>query len=181
MPVRRIDDVLGPLGEAFARFWAAYPPRQPNPRAAAAREFARLCRFDRAEAERLVAAAAAYAAECRRLAIRPEYIPHARTWLAQARHLDYPPYAPVPAAAPAGGLVVPEEVRRHPWWAAAGRAGVEPHAFKTWLMPLRLSQLIERERARLIAPSRLVADRVRAEFLPVLRRALGVTEVEIEP
>lgn len=179
MPVKSTDQVLGQLAEPFARFWAAYPARRPNPRAAAAREFARLCRFDRGEAELLIEAARAFAAECRRLQVKPEFIPHARTWLSQLRHLDYPPFVDEEAVpeAPDGG--VPEDVRAHAWWAIAGRHGVHPHEFRAYLAPLRVSELHQRDRARVLAHSRFVADTVRARYLGVLREALGVQTVEV--
>lgn len=179
-PIATTEQALGRLAEPFERFWAAYPKRTPNPRAAAAREFARLCRHDRAEAELLIVAAGAFAAECRRLAIKPEFIPHARTWLSQRRYLDYPPFAAHPDEVderPIGA--VPEEVRSHPWWSVAGRLGVAPHEFKAFLAPLTVRHLDMRVRAVVWAPSRFVADTVRARFAGVVARALEVETVEV--
>jgi hypothetical protein len=181
MPIPSTTAALGQLAEPFGRFWLAYPARRPNPRAAAAREFASLCRHDRTEAERLIAAARAYAEECRRLQVRPEYVPHARTWLSQRRFEDYPPYAAEEAvpAAPAGG--VPAAVRAHAWWPVAGRCGVAPHEFSAYLAPLVVREWHERRLAVVAAPSRFVADTVRARFVPVLARVLEVESVEVVP
>lgn len=179
-PIPATDQALGRLAEPFARFWVAYPKRTPNPRAAAAREFARLCRHDAREAELLIVAARAFAAECRRHAIKPEFIPHARTWLSQRRFLDYPPFSAHPDEVddrPIGA--VPEEVRSHAWWAVAARAGVAPHEFKAFLAPLRVLRLDMRVRAELAAPSRFVADTVRARYAGVVARALEVETVEV--
>lgn len=181
MPLPLTSEVLGPLAEPFGRFWAAYPARRPNPKAAAAREFARLCRWRREEADALIAAARAFAEECRRLQVRPEYVPHARTWLSQRRFEDYPPFAAAEAvpAAPAGG--VPESVRAHAWWPVAGRCGVKPHEFSAYLAPLVVREWHERRRAVVAAPSRFIADTVRARFLAVLARVLEVESVEVVP
>lgn len=179
-PIPHTEEALGRLAEPFARFWTAYPKRTPNPRAAAARAFARLCRHDAAEADLLIVAAGAFAAECRRLAIKPEFIPHARTWLSQRRFLDYPPFSTCPDEADGRPIgVVPDEVRSRPWWAAAGRAGVPPHEFKAFLAPLRVLRLDMRVRAEVAAPSRFVADTVRARYADVLARALEVQTVEV--
>lgn len=182
MAIPRTEEALGRLVESFARFWAAYPSRRPNPRAAAAREFKRICWHSAGEAELLIEAARAFRAECARLQIKPEFIPHARTWLAQRRYLDYPPFACHADEAdmqPIGA--VPEEVRAHPWWAEAGRAGVAPHEFKAFLMPLRVPLLRQRQLAEVVAPSAFVAEVVRTRYRAVLARALGVQSVEVTP
>lgn len=183
MPVPATRDLLGGLDDPFARFWAAYPKRTPNPRARAAAEFARAVRRFGVRPHELIEAARAFAAEQARLAVRPEYIPHARTWLAQERWRDYPPFAPaVEEAAPA--LEVPPEVAAHAWWSTAGRLGVAPHEFRAFLAPLVVREWHAYERATVLAPSRFVADTVRARFLPVLARVLDLSDprsVEVLP
>jgi hypothetical protein len=158
---------------AFERLWAAYPQRRPNPRDMARATFRALAR--RVDPERLVQAAEAFAAEVRALGIKPEFIPHTRTWLHQRRWQDYPPFKPDPAsAAPAAE----EPAIDHPWWPACA-GSVAPHEFRSFLARLWVVDHAEGESALLGAPSRFVADTCRARYLPLLCRALRVGRIEI--
>ena len=82
--------------EAFERFWAAYPRRPDNPKAAARQVFERRIRAG-ADAEAIVGAAGRYADQVAATKLDPKFIPHARTWLSQARYEDYPEDVPAPA------------------------------------------------------------------------------------
>jgi hypothetical protein len=82
---------------AFERFWAAYPDRPDNPKAAARQVFERRVR-EGADPEVIVAAAGRYRAFVAGRKLDSLYIPHARTWLSQRRWEDYAE-APVETAA----------------------------------------------------------------------------------
>lgn len=156
---------------AFERLWAAYPQRRPNPRAVARATFRAIAR--RVDPEHLVQAAAAFAAEVRALNIRPEFVPHTRTWLYQQRFRDYPPFTSAAAESPR----LEDAGIDHPWWPACA-GSVPPHAFRAFIAPLVVER-VEGESALLRAPSRFVADTARAQYAVLLCRALGVGTVEI--
>jgi hypothetical protein len=91
-----------PDPKAFERFWAAYPSRPDNPKAAARQVFERRVR-EGADPEVIVAAAGRYRAFVASRKLDSIYIPHARTWLSQRRWEDYaeatveaPSWAPDP-------------------------------------------------------------------------------------
>lgn len=145
----------------FARFWAAYPQRTPNPRALAEKEFAKAVKAG-AAADDLVLAAGGYAAEVKRLGTANDFIVHAATFLRQARFRDY-------LATPSvqiGGSAEPT----HPLWPA-----LKPHldvsTFNAWIGRCHVECL--GDGFTLITTHRVVFQRVRDDFLPLLRRAMG--------
>lgn len=150
------------LEAAFARFWAAYPERKPNPRALAEKEFARAVKAG-AAVDDLVAAASGYAAEIKRLGTANDFVVHAATFLRQARWRDYlTPKAPI--GAPTGAEPT------HPLWPAM-KAHVDASTFNAWI---GRCQAVEMDGGLvLITSHRVVAQRVRDDFLPVLRRVVG--------
>lgn len=158
--------------EAFTRLWAAYPDRRPNPRHAALATFALHVRRG-IDPEHLVQAARAFAAEVKERGIKPEFVPHARTWLHQQRFRDYPPFT----KAPASSAPVEDAGISHPWWPAFA-GSVPPHEFRAFVAPLAVER-VEGDSACLRAPSRFVADTARQRYAVLLCRALGVGTVEI--
>lgn len=149
------------LEAAFARFWAAYPERRPNPRALAEAEFAKAVKAG-AEPEELVTAAEGYAAEVKRLGTAQEFVVHAATFLRQARWRDYMPRAEAATGAPA-----PAEPD-HTLWPA-----LKPHmdaaTFMAWFGRCDVVEM--NGQTVLITRHRIVALRIRDEFMPLLRRA----------
>jgi hypothetical protein len=145
----------------FARFWAAYPERRPNPRAVAEKEFTRAIKAG-AAADDLVAAATGYAAEVKRLGTANDFIVHAATFLRQARWRDYlaSVLAPPIGAAPAE----PD----HTLWPA-----MKPHmdaaTFMAWFGRCQVVEM--NAQLVLMTQHRIVATRIREEFLPLLRAA----------
>ena len=75
------------LRDDFDIFWAAYPPRQPSPRALAEVAYARAVR-DGATPDDLARAAARYADEVLAQRIEAAFVVHAATFLRQRRFLD---------------------------------------------------------------------------------------------
>jgi hypothetical protein len=84
------------LADAFERFWAAYPRRPDNPKAAARLVFERRVR-EGADPAAIAAAAGRYAAAVTARRLDAIYVPHARTWLSQRRWEDYLEDAPASA------------------------------------------------------------------------------------
>jgi len=80
----------------FEVFWAAYPCRPDNPKAAARTMFERRVR-EGADGAAIAAAAGRYAASVKARKLDSAFVPHARTWLSQRRYEDYGPDAPVSA------------------------------------------------------------------------------------
>jgi hypothetical protein len=159
------------LAAAFARFWAAYPKRRPNPKALAEHEFAKLA-GEGVDPERLVAAAAAFAAECTRLGTQAAFVPHARTFLAQRRFSDYlEPLAGRHFASMDDVTPPPSELKGDP--RLRGLALEMSQAkYDTWIAPLALE-------ARgcgvaVIAPTAMHRDWVRNHYGDLLRRTLGM-------
>jgi hypothetical protein len=72
--------------EQFDRFWAVYP--RDKGKAEAKKRFLALTPED---AEKAIAAAAAYASECRSKGTEPQYIKWAEGWLSKRRFEDYKP------------------------------------------------------------------------------------------
>lgn len=145
----------------FARFWAAYPERRPNPRALAEREFVRAVKAGAAVHD-LEVAAAGYAAEVKRLGTANDFIVHAATFLRQARWRDY-------LATPSlqvGGSAEPF----HPLWPAM-KPHIDASTFSAWIGRCQVVEM--GEGLTLITTHRVVAQRVRDDFLPLLRRAVG--------
>lgn len=152
------------LEAAFARFWAAYPERRPNPRALAEKEFARAIKAG-AAADDLVAAAGGYAAEVKRLGTAMEFVVHAATFLRQARWRDYLTPAE-PIGAPAAGGAEPT----HLLWAAM-KPHMDASTFNAWIGRCQVACL--GDGLTLITTHRVVAQRVRDDYLALLRRTLG--------
>jgi hypothetical protein len=166
----------GSLRERFERFWGAYPRRRPNPRALAEHEFVKLVRGG-VEASVLIAAAARFAAECHSGKVEASYIPHARTWLAQARYLDYvegPPVSDAPGAPPA----------ERAWDPLLGhqllrpvRGEVGEVAYATWIAPLDVH--LEDGVATLLCRSAYEREWARGHYAYAIRRALARVASEI--
>ena len=170
--MKRGAPLPGELLGLFADFWDAYPYRRPNPRALAEAAFAAAVKAGAKPAD-LVAAAVAYAAECKAKGVAEAFVVHARTFLAQRRFEDY--------LAPATGqgvvsnkLVEPD----HPWWPAfRGRhSAVE---FRTWIVPLTLCGTAPApfDIAILEAPSAFHRDIVRDRYAKPLKVALRVKQL----
>lgn len=161
------------LRAQFDAFWAAYPPRKPNPRALAEAAFAKAVAAGFAPAE-LVAAAKGYAAECKRKGLAEDFIVHARTFLSQRRFEDYltPPEA-APIGAPA------EAEPDHQLWPLL-RGSMAPAEFRTWIAKLTVLTWSEGKSAILTAPSRFHRDWVRAHHAVQLRTALRVKTLHID-
>lgn len=118
--------------EAFERFWAAYPRRPDNPKAAAREVFAR--RVLAGENPAAIAdAARRYAAHVAGAKLDPKFIPHARTWLSQRRYEDYREAAPASAGA---GQPSPEPPHPLEWM----RAEIGADAFGSWIAPLSVDR-----------------------------------------
>lgn len=151
------------LAASFAAFWAAYPRRSPNPRAVAAVAFLGAVKSG-ADPAQLGAAAGAYAAEVKAKGIEEKFVVHASTFLRQQRFLDYQPEPGAAARAPAAE---PD----HPLWPKL-QGHLSAAVFQAWIGKC---QVLELTSSHLIlrAPSSFVASRMREEFLPLLRRALG--------
>lgn len=152
--------------EAFERFWRAYPDRKPNPKAPAAATFQELERAGE-DAEGIIQAAGRFAAECRKLDTKSDFIPHARTWLAQRRFEDY-----LGADADVGeeGARQADDVSADPLFRAVS-GDITPVEYGRWIKPLEIE--IENGVAIVTAPSRFHADWVRNHYGDRLRRALG--------
>jgi hypothetical protein len=158
----------------FEAFWAAYPPRRPNPRALAEAAFAKAVQAGAAPSD-LVAAATAYAAEVMRKGVGEDFIVHARTFLAQARFLDY-------LAAPAERAPAPRAPRPdpdHPLWRAT-LWGIGLVEFERWIAPLAVVTHSEGDAALLQAPSRFHRDWVRQHYAVALKAALRVRLLDID-
>lgn len=154
------------LSASFAEFWLAYPERVPNPRSLAATEFARAVRGGATPAQ-LIAAAAAYAAEVKRLGTANDFIVHARTFLRQQRWQDYLSSASGPTSAPPG---MPAPV--HPLWPVL-KPHMDASTFTAWIGRCAVIQHTS-ERLILRAPSSFIAARMRTDFIPLIRRALDL-------
>ncbi len=167
------------LASAFAEFWAAYPKRSPNPRALAEAAFAAAVKAGAKPAE-LVAAAGAYAAECRAKGVREEFIVHARTFLAQRRFLDYLAPATAGQVVTAGAVEEPT----HPWWPAF-RGRISPASFAQWIVPLlcvggEIDAEGQQISVKLNAPTAFHRDYVRERYNELLKAALHIARIDWE-
>lgn len=149
------------LEAAFARFWAAYPARTPNPRALAEKEFARAVKAGAAPDD-LVLAAGGYAAEVKRLGTANDFIVHAATFLRQARFRDY--LGSVLTAAAAAAPSEPD----HTLWPAM-KAHMDAATFMAWFGRCQVVEM--NAQLVLLTQHRIVATRIRDDFLPLLRQA----------
>ena len=158
-----------PEDPVFDAFWAAYPQRRPNPRERARKLFNGLIKAGTATAEELTAAAHAYAAERRAVKVDPKYNWMASTFLAEERWRDYVPAeeTAAPPSSPDTGV--------HPFGGLVDRVGIKK--WSAWFRPLRLEQ--DGELKIVIAPTKFHADRIRAEFEPLIRQLWG--EIEVRP
>ena len=166
------------LVPAFAQFWAAYPPRRPNPRAEAEAEFARAVRAGVA-AQDLVQAAGAYAALCRSKGTAEDFIVHASTFIRKGRwrdHVGEDAQLATPAPAPKPPVEVPADAH-HPLAELRPRLG--PTDWRLWILPLEVVTHTEGQRALIAAPSRFHAAHVRAQHYASIRSVLRVDELDI--
>ena len=161
------------LRDDFEKFWTAYPPRKPNPRALAEVAYARAVR-EGAVPNDLARAAARYSDEVRAQQIDAAFVVHAATFLRQRRFLDYlTTDAPAPEAA---RLRVDEA---HPLRAGT-RGRISDADFVRWIMPLVPGRREGDERACFYAPTAFHRDWVRAQFATEIREALKVRVVFID-
>lgn len=164
---------------AFARFMADYPDRPVNPRAPAKAMFARLVR-EGEDPEFLIRAAGLYARDMKAAAVRPTFIPHARTWLSQRIFDDYRDAADVPAPADEAQPAPEHPMAGHPMdWA---RAHVTPGAWTSWFSRLSVEMAPPGVvRPTLItAPTAFARDRVQQEYGHLIRRQFGTVQWRIE-
>ncbi len=159
MPRKPPDDPV------FDAFWAVYPKRRPDPRAGAEACSTRSIKAGTATAEELTGAATAYAAEARRRRL----IRTTTGWLR-------------PSSATSAGATTSRRRRRtgsaappepdtgvHPFGGLVDRVGIKK--WSAWLRPLRLER--HGEVQIVIAPTKFHADRIRAEFEPLIRQVVG--------
>lgn len=153
--------------EAFERFWAAYPRRPDNPKAAAREVFVRRVR-EGADAEAVASAAGRYADACRKSGLDLKFVPHARTWLSQRRYEDFLE-ADVPASAPAKDASC-EPSPDHPL--AALREAIGDAAWRSWIQPLTVTQP-ESGGARIESRNRFALQRVERDYGALIEGVLG--------
>lgn len=142
------------LAEWFDRFWAAYPYRLDNPKAAAREVFARRVR-EGADPAAIVAAAGRYAAFFKATGRDAIFLPHARSWLNQRRYEDFPAPAPPTPAAPID----------HPLAWLINEIGLD--AWESWIGPLRV------DGATITARTRLALETVAGRWGRVIEARLG--------
>ena len=142
---------------AFDGFWAAYPCRPDNPKAAARQVFERRVR-EGADPDAIVGAAGRYAAHCAATQLDSKFVPHARTWLAQRRYEDF---ADVPAQA------APQPDPEHPL--AWVKAEIGEARWASWISPLTLAG----DPPVITALTQFALDHVRDEWGYLLRRRYG--------
>lgn len=161
------------LRDDFDVFWAAYPPRQPNPRALAEVAYARAVREGAAPND-LARAAARYSDEVRAQNIDAAFVVHAATFLRQRRYLDYlTAEAPAPEAA---RLRVDEA---HPLRAVT-RGRISDADFIAWVAKLEIAVWEKGQRAVLTAPTAFHRDWVRNYLAGYLRASMQVRVLEID-
>lgn len=153
---------------AFARFWAAYPPRRPNPSAPARQVFADLVKAGE-DPEALIDAAGRFADLVRVERINSVFVPHARRWLAKREFEDFlTPDVPVSAD-------IDQPRPEHPldWM----RATMTAAAWSAWIE--RLAVETTDTGVIITAPTRFVRDRVIQDHGPAIRRQYGAVEWRI--
>ena len=161
------------LRDDFDIFWAAYPPRQPNPRALAEVAYARAVR-EGLKPDDLWRAAARYADEVRAQKIDAAFVVHAATFLRQRRYLDYlNAQAPAPEAAPR------QVDEAHPLRAVT-RGRISDADFIAWVAKLEIAVWEKGQRAVLTAPSAFHRDWVRNYLSAELRAWMQVRVLEID-
>ncbi|MCA3359180.1 MAG: hypothetical protein ING02_14385 [Roseomonas sp.] len=160
------------LRDDFDIFWAAYPPRQPNPRALAEVAYARAVR-EGLKPDDLARAAARYSDEVRAQKIEPAFVVHAATFLRQRRFLDYlTSDAPAPEAAPR------QVDEAHPLRAVT-RGRISDADFIAWIAKLEIAVWEKGQRAVLTAPTAFHRDWVRNYLSVELRAWMQVRVLEI--
>ena len=158
------------LRDAFERFWLAVPKRPADRPGKAREEFARLVRAG-LDADDLVRAAEAYAADAARRRVDPQYIPLTAKWLREGGHEPYL----APAEAP-GELTVDTSVSQDPLYTRLVAAGLTDASYRAWITACALTV----QGATLIvgAPTRFHAETVRERFNGVLLKAFSVRAAE---
>ncbi|PWR17694.1 DnaA N-terminal domain-containing protein [Zavarzinia aquatilis] len=162
------------LREAFEAFWKAVPKRPADRPGKARDEFGRLVKRG-VDPQALVRAAGRYAADVRARSVDPQYIPLVGRWLREGGHEAFPD--PVPAEEPAE-LTVDTSVTQAPVHTALVVAGMTDADHRSWIARCQLD--VDRDRSALLvrAPSRFIADTIKERFVPVLKRAFSVREVQ---
>lgn len=161
------------LRDDFDIFWAAYPPRQPNPRALAEVAYARAVR-EGSKPDDLARAAARFADEVRAQKIEPAFVVHAATFLRQRRYLDYL------NAAPALGWAAERRVYEEHPLRAVTRGRISDADFIAWIAKLEIAVWEPGERAVLIAPTAFHRDWVRGYLAGEIRASMQVRVLEID-
>lgn len=160
------------LRDDFDIFWAAYPPRQPNPRALAEVAYARAVR-EGSKPDDLARAAARYSDEVRAQKIEAAFVVHAATFLRQRRYLDYlRAQAPAPEAAP-------PEINEAHFLRTLMRGRISDTEFVRWMMPLQIGEFQPGESAKLFAPTAFHRDWVRQQYGTEIRDAMRVRVLDI--
>jgi hypothetical protein len=161
------------LRDDFENFWAAYPPRKPNPRALAEVAYARAVK-DGATPADLARAAARYSDEVRAQKIEPAFVVHAATFLRQRRYLDYlNADAPAPEAAPR------RVDEAHPLRSVT-RGRISDADFIAWVAKLEIAVWERGQRAVLIAPTAFHRDWVRNYLAADIRASMLVQVLQID-
>ncbi|MFZ2872575.1 DnaA N-terminal domain-containing protein, partial [Zavarzinia sp.] len=123
----------------------------------------------------LVRAAGRYATDVRARRVDPQFIPLVGRWLREGGHEAFPD--PAPAEEPAE-LTVDTSVTQDPVHTALVGAGMTEADHRSWIARCQLDVDRDRSILQVRAPSRFVADTIRERFVPILRRAFGVREVD---
>ena len=164
MSPAKVTPVSTAVQDAFARFWAAYPPRADNPKKPALNVFAQLV-ADGADPEALIRAAAAFAAHVKSKGFDAKFTPHARTWLAQERFEEWMT-TEVPASAQARASGPSPE---HPLALLYPQIGAA--AWASYVAPLVIT--VSFPGARIEAPTRTGLDRLRQNWGREIEALLG--------
>lgn len=148
---------------AFARFFAAYPWREVNPRARALKAFDQLVTGEKMDPEALIGAAGRFAQVVKAQRIKTIFVPHAATWLNQRDFEDY-----LEADAPASaGCAQPTPDHPLDWM----RADMAEASWTAWISRLVVVEV--ESGVQITAPSSFVLDRVRNEHGRRLKQRYG--------
>jgi len=161
------------LRDDFEIFWAAYPPRQPNPRALAEVAYGRAVR-EGVQPNDLARAAARFADEVRAQKIDATFVVHAATFLRQRRYLDY-----LTAEAPTTEAAPRQVDEAHPLRAVT-RGRISDADFQRWIVPMEVTAWQPGRSAALVAPTAFHRDWVRAQFAADIRASMQVRLLEID-
>lgn len=172
--VRKPVQITAAIEAAFARLFAAYPHRRPNPRARALVAFARVVVEHGVDPEALIVAAGRWAEEVRRERIKSVSVPHAATWLNQHDFEDY--LTPDVPASAEPAQPEPEHPMAHPMdWA---RPLVAAASWAAWFDRLTVSA--EDGQTVITAPTAFARDRVRNDFGRLFRDHFGAVSWRIQ-